>query len=163
MQDDAEEDSQPAGASHENGGDDDGGETRAPAAKRRASSGFLVGQCHTSPIPCSAPATVQLDLALEFTFCCCHRLTCVLFMVAGSRPGSRSRQGTPVAEAGTAQKSGRSSGGRAGSKGPSRERSAERKPLKVTLKTGGAQNGVPGMRAKSVTGSGQKQLRKVQD
>ena len=68
-----------------------------------------------------------------------------------------------MAEAGTAQKSGRSSGGRSGSKGPSRERSAERKPLKVTLKTGSAQNGVPGMRAKSVTGSGQKQLRKVQD
>jgi len=135
--------------------------SQQPNGERQVCSSSL-SLTHAGDRDCSAAATVPTDSAFESTLSFCHKSTRVLLVVAGSRPGSRSRQGTPVAEAGTAQKSGRSSGGRAGSKGPSRERSAERKPVKVTLKTGGAQNGLPGMRAKSVTASGQKQQRKLQ-
>ena len=92
----------------------------------------------------------------------CHVSTYVL-LVAGSRHSSRSRQGTPAAENGTMHKAGSGSGGRASSNGRLQERSAERKPLKVTLKTGGARDGASGVLAKKATESGQKRPRKEHD
>ena len=89
-------------------------------------------------------------------------LTPVL-VVTGSRPGSRSRQSTPAAENGTVSRRNSGSGGRARSKGPSQERTAERKPLKVTLKTGGTRNGASMLPAATGIASGQKRQRKMQD